>query len=86
MLYPVTKRFFSTYTLSVYYSVTKEIQNLSPNQWPKSGPVAVNVVIRVAQKWPFGSHGVKQKLHVEETCINKDKQSNEHAKTTYTLF
>ena len=32
---------------------------LKPNRWPKSGPLALNRVLLVAQKWPVGKQGVK---------------------------
>ena len=30
---------------------------LEPNRWPKSGPLALNGVLLVAQKWPVGKQG-----------------------------
>ena len=35
----------------------------------KSGPVALNVVVRVAQKWPCGTEGVKIGLYIVEIYI-----------------
>ena len=34
---------------------------LNLNRWPKSGPLALNGVLLVAQKWPVG----KQKVNAE---------------------
>ena len=31
---------------------------LNLNRWPKSGPLAPNGVLLVAQKWPVGKQGV----------------------------
>ena len=31
---------------------------LNLNRWPKSGPLALNGVLLVAQKWPVGKQGV----------------------------
>ena len=42
--------FYITMNLSRYFE---------PNRWPKSGPLALNGVLLVAQKWPVGKQGVK---------------------------
>ena len=34
---------------------------LNLNRWPKSGPLALNGVLLVAQKWPVGKQEVKSK-------------------------
>ena len=36
------------------YIVVNFTQNLEPNRWPKSDPLALNVVHVVAQRWPVG--------------------------------
>ena len=40
------------------YIAVNFAKNDEPNRWPKNGPLALNVVYIVAQKWPVGKQRV----------------------------
>ena len=42
---------------------------LKPNRWPKNGPLALNGVLLVAQKWPVGKQGVKHVTTEQENVF-----------------
>ena len=56
---------------------------LKPNRWPKSGPLALNGVLLVAQKWPVGKQEVKVLIDEVFNQVSSDKRSNccSHVKT-----
>ena len=56
-------RFLLTHSLTLCDSENKQFQKLSTKQWPKNGHLALNVDIRVAQKWPSGTEGVNVTFH-----------------------
>ena len=46
------------YNSFIMYIIVILSKYLKPNRWPKSGPLALNGVLMVAQKWPVGKQKV----------------------------
>ena len=54
---------------------------LKPNMWPKSGPLALNGVLLVAQKWPVGKKGVNS-----VSCFGVGVSARFHFMFDYFIF